>query len=124
VTASSDATYTVLLNVITPLGALGIPFYGWLMDKKGFAVSYAVINLLGIGNSLRALSLSLSFSAAAAGRCCCWDSSSRAACLVVCVRHSHQRAGVDPGASAPAVDVCLLGGLPAAGLLGLLCVRR
>ena len=39
----------MLLNVITPLGALGIPIYGWLMDKKGFALSYAVINLLGIG---------------------------------------------------------------------------
>lgn len=46
----SDETYTVLLNAITPLGALGIPLYGWLMDKKGFAVSYAVINLLGIGS--------------------------------------------------------------------------
>jgi hypothetical protein len=103
--------------VITPLGALGIPLYGWLMDKKGFAVSYAVINLLGIGNShLNALSLSLSLPLG--------DSSSRAACLGVCVHHSHQRVGVDPGASAPAVDVCLLGGLPAAGLLGLLCVRR
>ncbi|ELR21409.1 uncharacterized protein ACA1_183430 [Acanthamoeba castellanii str. Neff] len=50
-----DATYTVLLNVITPLGALGIPIYGWLMDKKGFALSYAVINLLGIGINVLAL---------------------------------------------------------------------
>lgn len=57
----------MLLNVITPLGALGIPIYGWLMDKKGFALSYAVINLLGIGACLDHITSSSSSSSESSG---------------------------------------------------------
>jgi hypothetical protein len=103
----------VLLNVITPLGALGIPIYGWLMDKKGFALSYAVINLLGIGACLDRINISGGWL-----RLCYFI---LFYFILLC---RHQRVGVDPGAPASDRDLRLLGGLPAAGLLGLLRIRR
>lgn len=46
-----DTTYTVIMNCITPLSPLGIPLFGWLMDRKGLALTFLVINLLGIGTN-------------------------------------------------------------------------
>ena len=43
----ADSTYTVLANLITPLGALGIPLYGWMLNRS-FAISFFCINSLGM----------------------------------------------------------------------------
>ncbi len=37
------------------LNATGAPLYGWIMDTKGFAMSYFVVNLLGIAVNMLAL---------------------------------------------------------------------
>jgi len=45
--AAADGTFAIIGNLIAPLGALGIPFYGWMIDKHGFAWSYLLVNLMG-----------------------------------------------------------------------------
>ena len=38
----------MLVNLITPLGALASPIVGWTMGSRGFAFTYAIVNLLGM----------------------------------------------------------------------------
>lgn len=39
---------TNIANVVPAFGFIGIPVISWLLDKKGYGVTLAVINLLGV----------------------------------------------------------------------------
>ena len=45
-----DAAHVVtnVANVVPAFGFIGIPVIGWLLDKKGYGVTLATINFLGV----------------------------------------------------------------------------
>ena len=44
----SVALYTDLFNVLSPCGALALPFAGWLLDTRGFGATGIVLGVLGM----------------------------------------------------------------------------
>lgn len=44
----SSHVVTNIANVVPAFGFVGIPVISWLLDKKGYGVTLAVINLLGV----------------------------------------------------------------------------
>ena len=55
--------YTNVANIIPAFGFLGIPIIGWMLDKKGYGITLATINCMGVIASLFQAMPSLQFQA-------------------------------------------------------------
>lgn len=77
----SDHVVTNIANVVPAFGFVGIPVIAWLLDKKGYGVTLAVINLLGVLASIFQAMPSLYFQVRAStmGGCCCYGEPAPAA---------------------------------------------